>query len=257
MLGDTYQNNSKDNKYEPTVYSEYKMSNIEGIDPSAVSFSFWGKLLKVSISPKKQGDQIAFDHDNAIAVYLSHTRARVLANEIKSFLADPIKNNNVGTATGTNGLIQVSNGKEFGINTPCLIIRKVNSESGKVESAYAYQVKTDYHYGIRNYDEKSGKFDKVYYNNLELEQLVTLLEEYYKAMSGAIAYSLIDNMKYDSSRTNTKIGLIMDKLGIESKSGKSGGNSYFNKNNNSSSNGGGRTFSSSTLDDIAEQMEED
>jgi hypothetical protein len=71
-------------------------------------------------------------------------------------------------------------------------------------------------------------------------------------MTGAIAYSFIEQNKYDNSRINTKLELIAEKLGVEFTGGK--------YNNNKSSNSifntkEPRNFSSATLDDISSQMD--
>ena len=57
------------------------------------------------------------------------------------------------------------------------------------------------------------------------------MDEYVKAMTGAISYSVMDMARFDVSRINTKIELVMNKLGIESKSSRQvSSESYFNKN---------------------------
>jgi hypothetical protein len=252
-LGDTY-NNNKDKQYSPTVYSAYGLSNIESkVDQTKLSFSYWQGLLKISLAAQKptKGDDVQFDYENAISIYLNHTKARILFDEIAAFQANPSAYNNVGIASGA-GLISLSNGKEFGVTTPCLVIRKIDTETGSTVSSYAYEFKTDYHYAVRNYEESSNDYDKVYHNSIELEQLKTLLFTYFEAMSGAMAYSIIDAMKYDNSRTHTKLDSICDKLGIDY--GKKGGGS---KSSTSAFNTREprNTFSTSTLDDIASQME--
>ena len=82
------QDNNEKKNYEPRVYSPYKTSNVDGIDPSSLGVTFFRNLLQLSISPKLQntGDKIAFDHDNAIVVYLTHTKARILKNEVERVL---------------------------------------------------------------------------------------------------------------------------------------------------------------------------
>lgn len=251
-------NNEKKN-YEPQVYSPYKMSNIEGIDPSALGITFFRNLLQISISPKNQntGDKISFDHDNAIKVYLTHTKARILQNEIMRVRNGEIDNG--GVNTGADGLVTFSNGKELGIAGPCLIIRKVDQD-GTVVSSYAYEFKTNYHCGIENFNQNSSAHDKFFYDDIEVDQFITLLEEYYKAMTGAIAYSVIENSKYDTSRMNTKIGLIAEKLGVTFEKGGNysrGGSSYFNNQNSSSSssNDQSKSMRASTLDEVANMLD--
>lgn len=253
-LGDNVNNQNKRN-YSPVVYSQYRMSNTESvIDPTNLSTTFTNNMLKISIAPKKTtaGDNIEWDHENGISAFLTHTKARMLYNEIETFQANPNAYSNLGVVSGA-GLISISNGKEFGINNPVLVIRKLDSSTGKVESSFAYEFKTEYNYYIRNFDESTADFDKIYDASLELEQIKTLLKTYYEAMTGATAYSVIDNMKYDTSRMNTKIDLISEKLGIE----KATGGNYNNSNKSSNSifnNKPARNFSQGTLDDIESQM---
>lgn len=223
-LGDKYENNKKDydNKKNPTVYSRFSLANSEStIDPSKLGASFWNGLLKLSISPSKPGTQ-EYDHDNAGAVHLSHFKAKLFADEIALFLQNPETYANQGVPSGA-GLVSITNGKELtGKLNPCLVIRKI-SEDGKIESTYVYEFKNNYHYAIRNYDDKDNSFDKIYNNNLELQLLHTLLTEYYTSVNGAMAYSVIDYGRFDNSRVNTKLDSIAEKLGVEY-GGKSGGN---------------------------------
>ncbi len=228
----------------------YKMSNTESnVDATSLSPSFWNNMLVLAISPKKDTNDgsIAFDHDNAATVYLSHTKARLLFEEICLFQQNPELYSNVGVTSGS-GLVRLSNGKEYGVNCPLLIVSKLDANTGEVQSSYAYQFKQDYHYTIRNFDQDTLDFDKVYNNNIEIEQLKTLLVQYYEAMSGAMAYSVIENMKYDISRINTKLDSCAEKLGVEYKSKgqstKSSGSPFDKKE--------GRGFSQSSLDDISD-----
>ncbi|MGL5327906.1 MAG: hypothetical protein ACRDD7_01470 [Peptostreptococcaceae bacterium] len=252
-LGDmTVANNNKKN-YSPVLYSAYKFSNAESVvDQTILTPTFWNGMLKLAISPRKNTgntEEVSWDHDNAIAMYLSHIKARLLYNEVCKFQQDMNAFNNVGVPSGA-GLISISNGKEFGINNPCLVIRKLDAQTGQVESSIAYQFKYDYHYSIRNFEEKTSDFDKIYDNNLELEMFKDLLKGYYEAQSGAVAYSVIDAMKFDMSRLNTKLTAVGEKLGVEmgggyknnqSKSSSSIFNNKEPRNNN---------FSMGTISDI-------
>lgn len=240
-----YNNNKK--TYSPKVFSQYKMSNAESnVDATSLNPSFWNNMLVLAISPKKDTNDgsIAFDHENAATVYLSHTKARLLFEEICLFQQNPEMYSNVGVTSGS-GLIRLSNGKEYGVNCPLLIVSKLDASTGEVQSSYAYQFKQDYHYTIRNFDQDTLDFDKIYNNNIEIEQLKTLLIQYYEAMSGAMAYSVIENMKYDISRINTKLDSCAEKLGVEykGKSQSKPSGSPFDKKE-------GRGFSQSSIDDI-------
>ena len=159
-LGDTYNNNERKN-YSPSVHSGYKFSNPDSdIDKTSLSFSFWNKLLKVAIAPKKETSDgsIAYDHDNAGTVYLSHTKALILYNEIIKFLEDYRNGNspkNTGVNPGTEGLIYICNGEEFNAEGPCLVIRKID-DKGHSTSTFVYEFRRDVHKAILNYEEKTA-----------------------------------------------------------------------------------------------------
>lgn len=245
-----YNNNKK--QYSPRVFSQYKMSNIEStVDATSLNPWFWNNMLVLGISPKKEtkDGSIAFDHENAATIYLSHTKARLFYEEICKFQMNPDEYSNLGVSSGA-GLIRISNGKEYGVNCPLIIISKISAETGAVESTYAYQIKQDYHYTVRNFDKDTSDFDKVYYNDIEIEQLKTLLITYYESMSGAFAYSVIDNLKYDMSRINTKLDSCAEKLGVEYKSSKSNkpSGSIFDKKE-------GRSFNNVSMDEIDSMFE--
>lgn len=245
-----YDNNKKE--YMPVYYSGYGTGNADGIDPSALSYSFYNRMLKVSISPlkMKNGDKVSYDHDNAATVWLTHTKARMLYDQITKVLNGDLSNG--GVSTGKEGLIRFCDGKELGINNYCLIINKVN-ENGEVISSYAYEFKTHHHYAVENYNPKDSSHKKEYYDKLEINQLLDILKSYYDAMTGAVAYSVMDAMRFNTNSQNTKMDLIMSKLGVEYKSGMTsrssgGGGSFFDNNTNSSSND--RDMRSATMDDL-------
>lgn len=218
-LGDG-NNQNKKNDNDRAVYSAYSNGNPDSaVDPSKYSITFWGGLMKLAISPKvaSNDNSISYDHENNIELYLSHTKAMILAREIKDLISGKAEGNSVGVHTGmkSDGLVLITDGKELGVTGYCLVLMKLDENNIPV-SSFAYEFRQNYHYAIRNFNQDNGKYDKVFYENLELEQLVLALEEYYKAMVGAQAYAA-SNMafKFDISRFNQNIGLIMDKLGIQ------------------------------------------
>lgn len=261
MLGDTYNNNKYDRKAnnDPTVYSPYRFSNTDGIDPSQLSISFWNSTLKVAISPRKNtsNGEPAYDHDNAASIYLSHTKARILAEEIIAFKKGKINNVSVDTP---KGVISISNGKEFGVNSTFVVIRTFDLENNTVSSSYAYEFKKGFHYGIRNFDEKNlNDFEKIFYDEMELDQFLTVLTEYYKAMTGAMAFTVIDQMKYNNSRTQTKLDSIAMKLGIDWSNGggsSRGGNSSFFSNKEPQGSSAFKSGSYSNLQELEEDYDD-
>lgn len=262
-LGSTYNNNQNNNRNTPevTIYSNYRMNNAESqIDATCLAPRFWKSNLCLSIYPRKNtgNDEVAFDMDNGITIYLSHTKARILANELRLFMKDPVNYNGSGTSSGSSA-VTISNGIEYGKNTPVLTIRKVN-ENGDVTASFAYEFKTNYYYAIRNYDGKN--FDSAYdeYRNLEIEQLITLLDEYVKASTNAIAFTVMDQRKYSVARIDNKIDAIAQSLGVElPKGGNTQKNynnrSYFNNNSNNNSSSGypssnSVSYGTASIDDL-------
>lgn len=244
-----YDNNKRDKQYMPVYYSEYGTGNKDGIDPSALSYTFYNRMIKLSISPLKMnnGDKISYDHENAAVVWITHTKARMLYKAIQKVLSGEIENG--GINTGNEGLVIFTNGKELGINNYCLIINKIN-ESGEVLSSYAYEFKSKHHFSVENYSSKDSSHKKYYHNELEVEQLLDVLKSYYEAMTGAMAYSVMDGMRFNSNSNNTKLDLIMSKLGVEYKTGmtsrSSSGRSFFDNTDPSND----RSVRTATMDDL-------
>lgn len=261
-LGDTYNNNEKKN-YSPSVTSGYRFGNPEStIDKTSLSFTYWNKLLKVSIAPKKETEDgsISYDHENAGSVYLSHTKALILHDEIVKFLEEYNEGkapSNVGVSSGSEGLIYICNGEEFNAEGPCLVIRKID-ETGHCTSTYVYEFRRNIHSSILNYVEKTAKFESRYYDQLEIVQFCNLLKSYYESMTMAVAYSIQETNKYDNSRMNTKLKIIGEKLGVEfnkpgNDKGRNTNTSYFSNakpSSDASYSGAASSYESGSLDDL-------
>lgn len=232
----SYENNEKRNY--PTVYSNMRMSNQEGLDPSRLSFSFTlNGLLKLTITPIKGTNENGFaqyDTDNEAVAFISYTKAKMLEKEIRNYLSTgTFSTGQSAFAINTkHGLVQIYDGKVEGVDGPLLAIIETNPNTGKVDAKYIYQFKRDYHYIITNYDESNGNFDTNNYPDIEIEIFADLLEQYYLSCSNAIAYSVINSNRYNQERLNNDLDALKAKAGI-STGGNSyrGGGNYFNRNN--------------------------
>lgn len=265
--GNYSQNNQKKGPYDPTVYSAYKFNNaMSAVDKTQLSCQFWNDSLRIMIAPRNADspdDQPTFDTKNSISIYLNYMKARMLADVLRKFLEDPEKYDNTGVVAGSS-VISFTTGKDFSSKFPMVIIRKVD-ESGNITSSFAYEVKGDYYFSIQGFTEKSnGQYDQNFYPEIELQCLLTLLEEFYKAQTKATAYSVLDAFKYDQYRMSMKINRIGEKLGLDmnvSSNGsapRSSSTSYFSRNNGASSSSGssesyGSGYTSATLDDLMEE----
>ena len=242
-------NNKESSRYYlPELYvPQFTSSSPDGLDPSSLSYSYVRGYLRITITPiifenPNDKTKYKYDNDNAITIGLSPNKAAVFAKEIRYLLANQDTVNNVGVSTtsssSSGGLIVFSTGKELGVDNKCLIIRKIDTESGDILSTYAYQFKGNPNlFGIRNFDESSKQFERVEYTNSEIDSLLLILESFYKSMCASQAYANVYYGRFEAAKLNTKVGLIMDKLGIErspeyKKMGRS--NSFFNNPNNAS-----------------------
>lgn len=254
-LGSQYSNKEKGKKQTSVnVYSGFTFANADSeIDPTKLFPEFALGMLKLSILPRKidsKADYPEYDRDAALSIWLSVYKAQLLLDDIRAFIADPTIGTSVGVDSGS-GIICISDGKEFGYDNYCIVIRKINPDTGLPEISYAYQCKQHYHYTIRNYNSNTADFDKIYHDNLELEMFCTLLEQYIAAMTNAQAYALMEQMKYNNSRTQTKLDGIMEHLGI---SYVGGGNGSSNKNTSIFQKREGNNFNKSSIDDIDKQL---
>lgn len=226
-LGQTYNNNEKE-MYRPTVYG-YSMSNTSetAIDTTNLSFSMWKSTLKIAIAPKVKGgngDFTEWDRKNAAVIYLNHTKAYMMAQIIKGFIEDPKKYNNCGVFAG-QGLLTITDGKEYSKDgSPCLVIRKV-LEDGKVDSSYAYQIKQDYHAYIESFDEKNSTFNQntEKFKEIELTEIIAQLESYAQAMTGSVAFTVVDNLAFTHNMFNNSLGKIAEGVGVQLHTGSNKG----------------------------------
>ena len=253
-LGNNYSANTDNNKKNKNISEIYvpafNASSPEGLDPCSLSYSYAGNgFLRITITPLKfdnPNDSAAYkyDNDNATFILLSPTKAQVFAKEIRTLLANKDKINNVGVNTISSKdnhitYIIFSNGKELGAENNCLIIRKLD-EAGNMLSTYGYQFKGNPNlFGIRNFDENSKHFERSEYPDMEIENLLTILEGFYKSMSGTQAFANAYYGRFDQSKVMGSLKQIMDKLGIEksneyNRMGRNN-NSFFNNPNNGTS----------------------
>ena len=229
-LGD----NKKQN-YENTFYSRLKFTNYD--EKKMLTFSFWKGFLKVAINNMKES-ATGVEYEELSVIHLSPVKAQILKEQLVTFRSmkdSATTNKSFGVDTGigeTKNFIAIGNipsSKEDDIQRT-LFIGKVDI-NGNLLECNNFNFNHQYHFGIEWSDVKSMKFDTTYQDNTELDLFIVLLDEYIKAITGATAYSVMDMGRFDNSRINTKIELVMNKLGIETKSSKQASSeSYFNKN---------------------------
>lgn len=255
-LGTTYNNNKKSSSSELTVYSALKMSNTQSeVDKTSLSFILWNNMLGIRMCPLKVDPNggVTYDQENDVCIYLSPYKAAILANEIRRFINGECKNVGVNSRTG---IINITDGSEYGISNPCITLRKID-EDGTITTSYAYEIRTGYHCAIHNFTENRNgapTYEQAFdYDYLELEMIIIQLEEYVHAMSMGMAYSCAQA----DSRRNNRIEYKLNKIGeaTHANFGNSEGSSrgsFFDTNNavNKNNNLAGVSSGSSSDDDF-------
>ena len=248
-LGGGSNNNQNNKKSTPTVYSEYGSKNDNGIDPSALSFEYFGALLAVKIAPilANPTETQKYDYKNAKAAYLTHTKAILLAREIKNVLNGDYP---IGGVNSSDKLISFSDGKELGASFYCLTIRELDV-NGSIVSSHVYEFKNNFHYSIQNFDQTTSNYDKCFHDNIEIEQLIYQLESYAESMTNAVAATVRRQLHFDLSPINTKIDGIAESLGVKTGNGgnRRSGQSFFN-NSTANKPANTSTGAEKSLDDL-------
>lgn len=242
-------NGNYNQKKTINVYSNYRMTNSEDIKTyggASIGFTFWQGTLKMGIAPLKvvSGQDYPMpDRDREVSAYLKHTKARILALEIRKFINGEAES--VGITTGTT-FVTVSNGKEFDLDQPVICIRKLNKDLSAVEEEALFICRTNLHFSVRNFDKEAFDGDKDFdsYKYMDLEDLILVLEEYAKSMTNAMAYSVHETAQYVNSKQYATIESIAEKLGVSE-------GSFNNGNDSGMSNGGSNSnFKRASLDDM-------
>ena len=113
-----------------------------------------------------------------------------------------------------------------------LVIGKVDP-NGTLLNPVRFDFNFNYNFSIEWFDLYKMDCAKNFDNDLELDMFIAVLDQFTNAMTGAMAYSVMDMGRFDYSRINTKIESVMKALGIDTGKGNGTGdqsNSYFNRN---------------------------
>ena len=233
-----YSNNSQRKNYEESYYSRFVLSDGKG---KYLKAKFWSGKLALSIAVGEESGG-KFQYKETAAAYPNAFKTKILADALREFVAD--KNHKpvgvvIGSGDPTSCITFMRKNDDIVMN-----ICKVNGNGEKSESDdFVFQ--KDYHYSVnyKNFDKL--EFEKVYRNDLEIDALINLLEDFYKSNNGAYAYSVMDLSRYSYNRLRSNTEAIMEKLGIQRQSSKGPG--FFSaENSNSTVTTGG----SNTVDDI-------
>ena len=223
-LGQNYSNyeGSRDNN-RPTVYG-YQFTNDDdsAVDRTAISFHMWAGTIKISIAPRVKdmaNDRMVTNYEAGGSIWLTPSRAKIFADVIKNFLANINEKDNPynGWAVYTKqGMIGIFTGDSVGASSPCIVLKKVNAETGAVDSEYAYQIKTSYE-AISDFDEKnpSGFVRHENYPYMELEMIIDQLNDYARFASKAVAFHTVDALSGTLNMFHENMTRIGQNMGVQ------------------------------------------
>lgn len=269
MALNTY-NNNQDSKPTVNVYTPLTFANPNSkVQQTRLSISYFNRLMQWGIA-KKNGNgsndsYVTYDNDNQVKVFISYRIAKMLHDGILKMMEPNSGISNVCYET-KNGLIKISNGVEYGSETYCISITYNDSEGGVGEAIYQTKHSDELAY---NYND--GNYESMRFENFEIDTIVMVLEEYYKAASYAVAASIREATMYRDKWIHDMINSIAIKTDAKQANGGSGGKysnkTFLNNNNGSSSsysggsngsmNGVPKEYEQSSFDDIVNGMDID
>ena len=209
---------------EYSYYPRLRMKK-DGAD-KALNFEFKSGLLQIKIV--QSDGNFGFNQDPNEVIYLSPTKAMILANEIEKFM-EYVKAGKIdeGKAFGVNGgmgekitYIAFHAKKD---KTICITIGKFDGQ-GKILESDTVELNKEYHYGLEWNDVSKMDVERVFDDSIEIIQLLNIVRDFGRYMNGAAAYAHADLVRYDLGRVLGKMDPIYDKLGIERLNTNGGGN---------------------------------
>lgn len=238
--------------FEPTYYSRLSIKSPDG--NLALSPSFRSGLLILEISEHKEG----FKWEGIQSISISPTKATILANEIRNFKKyyendTIIPGKGYGIVGGMNDKISFIAFSATAEKDIIVTIGKMNGSSGDIIERVDMPLHREYHYGLEWNNIETMDVAKNFIDDIEINQLETLCDDFGRSMLGAFGYSVADISRYDTNRLTKKFDPIFDKLGIERRTNNS---SNYNNNGSSFLNSRGSTSNSSSTHTSIEGIED-
>ena len=261
--------NNNNNSNDRTYYSRLNFRNYSSDTNSfTLNFSvqFTIGLMKIKVD-EREGEG---NYKELETIFLSPTKAYMLAEELKKFKTEYLASDKKGTTKmyGINGgMKEVISFLGVFAKDESVIIRigKFKADTGEVTSQVDFTMSNTSTADEWENPDNFGQLTLVQYPLAEIDQLIIACEEFARAMNGATAYSVLDLGRYDINRFSGRFDQIFDKLGIERYSGGSGNNgggyrsSNFLNNaaNNNSTMYGNNTSKTKTLDSIEDMFDDE
>lgn len=212
------QGNNNNRGFDNTYFSRIRVKN----NNLSLSVSFRSGLLVFEISELQEGN--GFKYDPIESIYLSPTKARILTDQINTFKkylnsGDIIEGKAFGVNAGMGEKVSYIGFHANADRDIFITIGKIDG-SGNILNKGTITLNKEYHYGLEWNNIDQMDLYKNYVDDLELNQIHDLVNDFARAMSGAYGYAALDLGRYDQRRILNKMDPIYDKLGIERMSGK-------------------------------------
>lgn len=214
------------------TYDQNYFSRLSVTDQSTknrLGYRFSSGMLVLTISRPKNSD--TFEFETLEEIFITPTKAKILTQLLEDTYPDGKNVDDVPGVGVTSGLKETVSAVV--INPNSVTVGKVDG-NGKWVGAHEVAFNHSYHFGIQWNDVKSNDFTKMNYDNIEYNMLKDLIKSFSENMAGAIAYSVADLTRFDTSRQAGRLKPIYDKLGIEwgggSRNNGGSGNNFFNNN---------------------------
>ena len=233
------ENGGKKALYENTYYSRTRFKNPDS--KLQLGFQFKSGMLVIDIA--RQKEPVGFE--SAASIFITHAKAALLLDRIKEFEkyiaegnTDPDVGFCINAGFGETVSVLILHLSEDGRRS--VLVGKVNGSGDFDQSKTAdYTFAKDYQYAITYNSIANKKISKDYLNDVEWEEFVTTVKQFYLNANGAAAYMVADITRFDTARILNKMNPIYEKLGIELRNGfnrnGSGTNSFFGGDNGGTS----------------------
>ena len=223
--------NNNNDPWSPSIAGIALYNPTSKIDKTSIQFNMWKTTLRISIIPAIESntdETPRYDFKNSVNIWLTPLKAQRFAEILKAFKNDSEKFNNYGVPTPAS-IITVDRADTFGQkgDNAVISIRKVN-EDGNIEMAYSYECNTDVLttiVGFNASNPKNFKQDTENFKYSEIDYIIAMLEQYYLAMTGATAFSVIHHMYPFLDKIAAKLGVDI------SGQVKRNAGGFFNNNN--------------------------
>lgn len=234
--------NEGNKRYDANYFSRLSFTDQE--TKLRLGFRFTSGMLVAGISKLK--DPTTFDYETLEEIFITPTKAKILLELIEDY--DSELSQGVGITAGLKETVSA-----IVVNHEGITIGKVNG-NGQWVSRKSVKFNHEFHYGISWNNIDNNEFEKVYKDKTEFEMFKQLLKSFSENMPGAIAYSVADLARFDTSKQTGRLKPIYDKLGIEwggnNNNSRGSGNNFFNNNTRNS----GGSAEHKDMDDVIDEL---